>query len=204
MREKDWVYILNDCKAAVLFAAKVVADKAPNLAAQVASLKLVVQLDAPADQADSFQSTLERGAAAQTSLPPSPHAAQPSDIATIIYTSGTTGKPKGVCLSHSNIVSNVNAIASLLADDNYSSLDRHSSFLPWAHIYGTAIFPPLLPAAHRHPPPLPRPNGGTAPLCKQGRQPGAHLLRHSPRGSAHHPAHCSHQRTSPSLAAFKV
>ncbi len=44
MREKDWVYILNDCKAAVLFAAKIVADKAPHLATQVESLKLIVQV----------------------------------------------------------------------------------------------------------------------------------------------------------------
>ena len=138
MREVDWVYILNDCKAKVLFAAKVVSDKAPNIKAQVQSLQSVILLDAAAAHPDSFASALARG----TSVSLSAAAADglltvaPSDVATIIYTSGTTGKPKGVCLSHGNIVSNVNAIATLLTPDNYSSLDRHSSFLPWAHIYG--------------------------------------------------------------------
>jgi long-chain acyl-CoA synthetase len=140
MPPKDWVYILNDCKASVLFAAKVVADKAPDVQKQVASIRSVVFLDAPATSPDSFESALARGAAASnTTLPTTAAVVSPSDIATIIYTSGTTGKPKGVCLSHDNIVSNVEAIASLLKEDQYSSIDRHSSFLPWAHIYGTVL-----------------------------------------------------------------
>jgi hypothetical protein len=142
---KDWVYILNDCKASVLFAAKIVAEKtssekAPDVKTQVASLKSVILLDAPSGSPDSFASALGRGAAANLAAAQAPApAVLPSDIATIIYTSGTTGKPKGVCLSHDNIVSNVNAIASLLKDDNYSTFDRHSSFLPWAHIYGNRV-----------------------------------------------------------------
>lgn len=54
------------------------------------------------------------------------------DLATIIYTSGTTGMPKGVMLSHKNIVSNIKAIISLIPI-NYSK--RTISFLPLSHIF---------------------------------------------------------------------
>jgi len=54
------------------------------------------------------------------------------DMATIIYTSGTTGNPKGVMLSHKNILSNVEAcIDPIPADQNSKVL----SFLPVCHIY---------------------------------------------------------------------
>lgn len=56
----------------------------------------------------------------------------PNDVATIIYTSGSTGLPKGVMLSHDNIISNVKSIIPLLPV-NY----RHkvASFLPLSHIF---------------------------------------------------------------------
>jgi len=71
------------------------------------------------------------------------------DLATIIYTSGTTGKPKGVMLSHQNIVSNVLGSASRIPFDAGKS--RAMSFLPVCHIlermvlylyqyYGVAIY----------------------------------------------------------------
>eukprot|EP00045_Choanoeca_perplexa_P009624 m.93125 g.93125 ORF g.93125 m.93125 type:complete len:619 (+) comp14973_c0_seq1:50-1906(+) len=58
--------------------------------------------------------------------------------AQIIFTSGTTGLPKGVVLTHKNIISNVQA-ASKLACGHYGSSDRHLSFLPWAHVYGQTV-----------------------------------------------------------------
>lgn len=55
-----------------------------------------------------------------------------SDLATIIYTSGTTGNPKGVMLSHANILATVSAcIDPIPADKNSKVL----SFLPVCHIY---------------------------------------------------------------------
>lgn len=64
-----------------------------------------------------------------TDRPPAP---EPDDVATIIYTSGTTGVPKGVMLTHRNLVSN--AIASMTALDLGPS-DVHLSFLPLNHIF---------------------------------------------------------------------
>jgi long-chain acyl-CoA synthetase len=58
------------------------------------------------------------------------------DICGFIYTSGTTGEPKGVLLSHSNIVSNVNAIHTFFPMD---SEDVSLSFLPWAHSFGQTV-----------------------------------------------------------------
>lgn len=64
------------------------------------------------------------------------------DLATIIYTSGTTGRPKGVMLSHNNIVSNV--LGSLPRIPRKKSLDykdtRILSFLPICHIFERMLF----------------------------------------------------------------
>lgn len=56
----------------------------------------------------------------------------PRDLLTIIYTSGTTGVPKGVCLTHKNVLANVKQCT-----DSFPVLpeDRFLSFLPLAHTY---------------------------------------------------------------------
>lgn len=60
------------------------------------------------------------------------------DIATIIYTSGTTGKPKGVMLSHKNIVSNIKNLMEVI--DGIGIKDKKClSFLPLNHIFEKTI-----------------------------------------------------------------
>ncbi|MFT4738520.1 MAG: long-chain acyl-CoA synthetase [Cyclobacteriaceae bacterium] len=63
-------------------------------------------------------------------------AVSPSDLLTIIYTSGTTGSPKGVMLTHQNIVSNVMAIKDI---PQLNPGEKALSFLPINHIYERTI-----------------------------------------------------------------
>ena len=59
-------------------------------------------------------------------------AVKPEDLATLIYTSGTTGFPKGVMLSHSNLLSNVMGVKHIFpVDENCKGL----SYLPLCHVY---------------------------------------------------------------------
>ncbi len=58
------------------------------------------------------------------------------DMATLIYTSGTTGSPKGVMLSHKNIISNLMGASKIF---NFGLKDRALSFLPICHVFERTI-----------------------------------------------------------------
>ena len=59
-------------------------------------------------------------------------AVKPEDLATLIYTSGTTGFPKGVMLSHNNLLSNVMGVKHIFpVDESCKGL----SYLPLCHVY---------------------------------------------------------------------
>jgi long-chain acyl-CoA synthetase len=58
-------------------------------------------------------------------------AVRPDDVATLIYTSGTTGPPKGVELTHANVIAAFSAVVDLV---DMQPADRITSYLPHAHI----------------------------------------------------------------------
>lgn len=62
--------------------------------------------------------------------------ADPFGLATLMYTSGTTGRPKGVMLSHDNLVSNAYACTKLVA---LRADDLMLSFLPYSHTLGRTL-----------------------------------------------------------------
>lgn len=103
---------------------------APALAA-VATLERVVVLGPVAGEEDLLVVSAQRW------LPAGPQplrepSAQPDDLATLVYTSGTTGRPKGVMLSHRNILAV--AHAALQRVTAYPR-DVFLSFLPLAHLF---------------------------------------------------------------------
>ncbi|WBL78350.1 AMP-dependent synthetase/ligase [Bradyrhizobium xenonodulans] len=83
--------------------------------------------------ADARVVALDQWLAAAPAAAPLPDLAlKPDDLAAIVYTSGTTGRPKGVMLSHDNIVANVKAIARRIAA---APDDVFLSFLPLSHTF---------------------------------------------------------------------
>ncbi|MBT2557613.1 long-chain fatty acid--CoA ligase [Hymenobacter sp. ISL-91] len=93
----------------------------------------------PTPGAPSLADLLARGATADPAeLVPLRAAVQPDDLLTLIYTSGTTGRPKGVMLSHRNILFNCENLLSYLP---LAPGSKTLSFLPLSHIFErTATF----------------------------------------------------------------
>lgn len=131
-RPDNVAYVLRDSGAQVL-----VVDSAERwdafapLALELAALRRVVCLG-PADGRgwDVRLQAQGRWLPAEAAGPPVGGAAQPGDLATILYTSGTTGRPKGVMLSHGNLLANVRAAQSAL---QLRKDDLFLSFLPLSH-----------------------------------------------------------------------
>lgn len=127
---KEWKFILEDSGAKLVLAATdSIYETIKGFIGEVENLEGVIGFELADSHEDSFASALKVG----SSSPAAPINPSEGDIACLIYTSGTTGKPKGVKLSHGNIVSNVNAVHDIFPMDRE---DRSLSFLPWAHSFG--------------------------------------------------------------------
>lgn len=133
--EEDYAYVLNHSESKYVFVScNEVRDKVMAIKDKVPSLIEVYSFEEIND-CKNWSEVLELGAdtSNQSEVDALKAAVTTKDLATLIYTSGTTGRPKGVMLSHENIVSN--ALASAYRLPLAETGMRALSFLPVCHIY---------------------------------------------------------------------
>ncbi|TDR25801.1 AMP-dependent synthetase/ligase [Flavobacterium cheniae] len=132
---EDYEYILNHSESKYVFVSDdEVYEKLKSIKANVPTLKEVYSFN-DISGCKSWKEILELGADKENQdvVEDRKNNVSTTDLATIIYTSGTTGRPKGVMLTHQNIVSDVLMSAPrvpLRAGDT-----RALSFLPICHIF---------------------------------------------------------------------
>ncbi|WP_298225128.1 long-chain fatty acid--CoA ligase [Flavobacterium sp.] len=137
--EDDYEYILNHCEAQYCFVSDEEVLRKLNLVRhKLIHLKEVYSFN-EIPGCKNWKELLELGKdqANQPDVEERKDNVKAEDLATIIYTSGTTGKPKGVMLSHQNIVSNVIDSSPRIPFEESTSVAL--SFLPICHIFERVI-----------------------------------------------------------------
>ncbi len=131
---EDYQYIFTDAGVKAIFVAdKNLFDKVKEATAGLPIPPANVFTFEKVDGARHFDELLALGRQGDPAdLEPLKAAVRPNDLLTLIYTSGTTGKPKGVMLSHDNLLSNCRNSSSAVP---VGKDDKALSFLPLCHIF---------------------------------------------------------------------
>lgn len=134
--EKDYEFIFNDAGVQYAFVGDAdILKRVQPLMGRVTTLKGIYVFDkvgGTPNLHDSLPAEVDSNEIAKRRA-----VVDTEDLATIIYTSGTTGNPKGVMLSHKNIVSN---IASVKQVTPFSEGEKALSFLPLCHSFERMVF----------------------------------------------------------------
>lgn len=132
--KEDYRYILKHAEMKAIFVeGKELLNKLGDIFTEVDTLKHIYTFANIHDDYKYLNQLIEIGKQnpAPEKLRELKDSIKPNQMATIIYTSGTTGNPKGVMLSHSNIVNQVKNLAPTPAEWSKTCL----SFLPLCHAY---------------------------------------------------------------------
>jgi len=136
---KDYLYILNHSECKLCFVSdKEVYDKVFAIKDQVDSLKNIYCFD-KIENCINWKELVNSGKENLNidNIEIQKSKVKPNDLATIIYTSGTTGTPKGVMLSHNNIVSNVLSTSNRFPFE--TGKESALSFLPICHVFERVV-----------------------------------------------------------------
>lgn len=136
---EEYEYILNHSQAIYCFVSDVEVMRKINLIRDKTPLLKEIYTFNEIPNCKNWNELIELGKdkSNQNSVEERKNSVTSEDLATIIYTSGTTGRPKGVMLSHKNIVSNVLDSAPRIPFEAGNS--RALSFLPICHIFERMI-----------------------------------------------------------------
>ncbi len=138
--EDEYNYILKHSESRFLIVGDAkLYDKLKPVVDRIPSLKEIYAFE-EVEGCRHYEEIMEAGdrncLALETRLDAAMASVQPADLATIIYTSGTTGVPKGVMLSHRNLVSNFTVHAKM---HQLGKEHRVISFLPLCHVYERSV-----------------------------------------------------------------
>jgi long-chain acyl-CoA synthetase len=138
--EEDYLFILRDCKPKIILVSdRMLYDKITPLARKIDTVQEIYTFN-DVEGIKNWKIIPELGRQHADTVAPLveevKRTIEPEEIVTMIYTSGTTGNPKGVMLTHANIMSNVTAISQVYAL-NHSH--RTLSFLPICHVFERTI-----------------------------------------------------------------
>lgn len=131
--EDDYTYIFNDASVKMCFVSdQELHNKVSSIKSKVPSLDLLYSINGVPNAANWTEVLDNADESLKSELEQRKANVHYKDLATLIYTSGTTGKPKGVMLSHENIISNVLACIPRLP---VNAEGKALSFLPICHVY---------------------------------------------------------------------
>ncbi|HET6244162.1 MAG: long-chain fatty acid--CoA ligase [Bacteroidetes bacterium] len=134
--EQDLVFILNDAEIKYVFvSSQEIYDKVNKIKNQVSTIKDIYsfnKINGVKNWLELVESGKQNSQKLADQLGEVKASIKDTELATLLYTSGTTGNPKGVMLSHKNIVSDLYAVRDLPPLDIDS---RVLSFLPLNHVF---------------------------------------------------------------------
>lgn len=130
---EDFLFIFEHAEVKMIFAGD---QEIFNKANSVAGDRVIYTFD-KIERANYWMDLFESGKQGNlANLDDAKSRVKTDDLFTIIYTSGTTGRPKGVMLSHHNVISNVSSISEIMTPT--AGVSKVLSFLPLCHIYERA------------------------------------------------------------------